>query len=1046
VRPDLTLLDGVRWHGEPIKGDRPAALLAALALHPTGLTDHALADLLWPDEPPAKPTAALQVLVSRVRSTCDAGLVARYDGGYRLGIARDRVDALLFDDLLTRARRDLGEGRPAEAVAAAERALTLVPHQTGDGESDSPLATLRELAGRQRAEAERLLGLALAETGAHERAFPVLERASVVHPHDEGVVEQLLRSEAAVRGAAAALERYESYRARLADSLGTDPCPALQRVYAELLAADHPVRDGVRFDGTTLLGRDRDLAELRTLVRASRVVSIVGAGGLGKTRLAHVIGRDAEQPIVHFVELVGVVAPEDVVGEVGSALGVRDSVSGRRTLSPAQRSDVRARIAQHLDQSPTLLILDNCEHVVTAAAELVAFLVVTTRDLRIVTTTRAPLNIAAERVYLLDQLATADAQELFRRRAVAARPDVVLDPDAVAGVVDRLDGLPLAIELAAAKVRVMSVADIGRRLENRFTLLRGGDRSAPDRHQTLLAVIDWSWNLLRDQERRALRWLSVFHDGFTLDGAEALLGGEALDAVQWLVDQSLLSVRDARGSVRYRMLETVREFGRMQLVDAGEDDAARQAQRAWARDYARTSTPRLFSPDQIATMDALREEETNLADVLRQALGEPDPDAVVELLAALGGFWSISGEHPRVIALVDAVQDALRGWTPDDDVADAARIALALLVSNAAIAYGLDAREARDLLEKLGPSSDNPHVAAVTAVLLVFDPSDWPGSESRLKVLCDDPDPRVAGLSLQWFGHAQENAGNPEAAIESASRALALVSPEDGPWNAAMLHTQLAAMHAQLGHLDQAAFHASRALPVLDRLQANDDAIQVRAMLAVRLLTLGRLDEASEEIDRIAAAEQRRSGFGGGVVVATSKAELALASGDLAEGLRLYRAAMEQLRALRFPGLGEATGLEPWILFGEAAAVSAHALHGRGDDGADIYGVLRSKALAVLDSQRVNLDFPVAGLVFFGLAMWGLHRDAVPAPMACRLLALANRFAYNRLVPTMAWDNAAAPAERLAPGLLDQLLEEYGDRRGPDLLDEARAAVRELLG
>ena len=176
-------------------------------------------------------------------------------------------------------------------------------------------------------------------------------------------------------------------------------------------------------------------------------------------------------------------------------------------------------------------------HLVEAVADLVAFLVAACPRLRVVTTTRAPLAISAERVFPLSQLDDDAASELFGQRARAARPGVALDPTTVLSVVRRLDGLPLAIELAAARVRAMSVEDIDRRLDDRFALLRGGDRTAPDRHQTLLAVIDWSWNLLRDTERRSLRWLSTFHDGFSLDGADAVLGHDSLDDVRSLVDQ-----------------------------------------------------------------------------------------------------------------------------------------------------------------------------------------------------------------------------------------------------------------------------------------------------------------------------------------------------------------------------------------------------------------------------------------------------------------------------------------------------------------------------
>ena len=342
------------------------------------------------------------------------------------------------------------------------------------------------------------------------------------------------------------------------------------------------MRTGLRYDAEELLGREADLARLRASVRSSRLTSIIGPGGIGKTRIAHVLAREATQSRVHFVELVGVSSPDDVVPEIGAALGVRDSVTSRRTHTPAQRSDIRGRIAQELDTGPSLLVLDNCEHVVEAVASLVAFLLVTARDLRVVTTSRAPLNIAAEHVVLLDQLRAADGAALFVRRARAARPNADLDPGLVADVVARLDGLPLAIELAAARVRTMSLEELRQRLEDRFAVLRGRDRSAPARHQTLAAVIAWSWDLLDSREQRALARLSVFHDGVGIGSAEAVLGPDAMDLVEALVDQSLLSVNEVDGTVRYRMLETVREFGRCAWRSRGSAADALAAQTAWA--------------------------------------------------------------------------------------------------------------------------------------------------------------------------------------------------------------------------------------------------------------------------------------------------------------------------------------------------------------------------------------------------------------------------------------------------------------------------------
>ncbi|WP_449066364.1 ATP-binding protein, partial [Planomonospora algeriensis] len=675
-----------------------------------------------------------------------------------------------------------------------------------------PEATVRLAEVRRRAEhdlasARVVLARAQSRSGDHGPALPGLEEALRARPDDEGLLADLLRSEAAVRGTGAALDRFARHRSDLRDRTGADVGPELRRVHRELLALDSPVRSGVRFDTTPLLGRDDDLRRVRALLASSRVVSILGPGGLGKTRLAHSVAREAPQPVVHFVELVGVTAPEDLVGEVGSALGVRDSVAGLRTLTPQQRADVRARIARQLDLAPALLVLDNCEHLVEAVADLVAYLTATTRELRVLATTRSPLAIAAERVYPLPQLGTDDAVELFHDRATAARPGVRLDEDDVRAVVARLDGLPLAIELAAAKVRVMSPAEIARRLEDRFALLRGGDRSAPSRHRTLLAVIDWSWNLLGARERRALRRLSAFPDGFTLDAAEEVLGGDALDAaeevlggdvlddVTELVEQSLLTVVETAGGVRYRMLETVREFGRVRLEEAGETAGARAAVRAWAVGHADRHGVRLYSPEQVDAMDRLRAEETNLADVLREALTDPDPEAVVVLFAALGGYWTIRGDHPRSIVLTPAVATALTGWTPPPRLLDRTRVALGIVLLNTVVVSFEETGALTRMLSELGADSANPAVRALVTVLLTMlaDPHDG------LDELTADPDPLVRWIALHFLSHGRENAGDPAGAIEAARAALELADENGGPWNRAALHTQLAGLYASSG-------------------------------------------------------------------------------------------------------------------------------------------------------------------------------------------------------------------------------------------------------
>jgi predicted ATPase len=1077
----LTLLADVRWRGRPVAGDRPQALLAALATRDgRPVRPDELIELVWGDDVPSNGQKSLQVLVSRARTACGADAIVRDGVGYRLGAAPGEVDSGRLAELVRAAVAVLDrDAAAAEGLAreALELAAGLSPAADGD---EGPLAEVRRAAAADAATARVIAARASSRAGAHAGALPILVAAHAQSPQDEPLLADLLRSEAAVSGPAAALERFERYRRDLRERLGADPGELLQRTHRGLLALDRPVRRGVHYDATELIGRDADLARLRALMASARVVSVIGAGGLGKTRLAHALARDAAQPVVHFVELAGVTAAADVAVEVGSVLGVRDSVSGRRTLTAEQRADIRARIAQRLAQSPSLLVLDNCEHLIEAAAELTAFLIAAAPDLRVLTTSRAPLAIAAERVYPLGELETGDAAQLFRERAVAARPGVRLTEPAVTSIVGRLDGLPLAIELAAARVRAMSVEEIDRRLEDRFALLRGGDRSAPGRHQTLLAVIEWSWNLLDAGEQRALRRLALFPDGFTLEAAEVVLGSGAgdagalgagafdagaFDAVRGLVDQSLLSVAETPAGIRYRMLETVREFGRLQLAGAGEDASARAALRRWAVGYASAHQAGLTGTGQFAAVDAVSAEETNLADELRAALADGDRDSVVRLLAALGLFWTMRGEHFRLVVLARAVAEAVRGWLPPPDLASAARAAVAVTLNNSMMIGGEeDDGPMMTLLRELGPDpAGDVYLSGLVRVLLAYgsagngnfphrlaadaaDPAGPPGFDERLTALAADPDRHTAAAASQWLGHERENAGDPVGAIAAAQRVLALVRDEDGPWSRARPHALLAELTMHVGDHAAAAGHALTALPVMQRIGAGDDELQLRTLLVFLAIGEGRLADAADELARMDQIASSTTAFGWNAFGRVGRAELALAAGDAGAGLELYRESAARMREVQLPGLTY-TGMEPWVLFGEAMVLGAHARYAAGDDvarGEALFRACRAGALRVMTAENPHLDYPASGLVLFALGMWSLLRRAAPAEDALRLLALADRFAYNRMVPTMRWERITPAAEEAAPGLLARLQAEYRDCPQPGLLEQARLAVERL--
>jgi len=1032
----LVLLDGVSWQGASVSGERLAALLAALATHPEGVTDARLIQLIWDQEEPANPTKALQVLVSRTRTALGAGAVLRYDGGYRLGVPPDDVDALLLRRLTRDASAALERGAMAEAAALAERAARL---DVAGADSDlGAIAELRHDALADRRHVERVLGLALAATGRDAEALPYLEAVHARASHDTTVTAALLRSVAATSGPAEALDRYEAYRAELAERLGVDPDPGLQRLHLELLAADSPVRDGVHFDADDLLGRKRDLADLRAAVRRSRLVSIVGPGGLGKTRVAHVLAREASQPRVYFVELVGVTSGDDVLAEVGAVLGVRGSVTGRRTLTPAQLADVRSQLAAELDTAPTLLVLDNCEHVLESVASLVALLLVTTRDLHVLTTSRAPLGLAAEQVVALRQLAADDASELFVQRARAARADADLPADAVADIVSRLDGLPLAIELAAARVRTMTVTEVRRRLDDLFDLLRTRDRSAPERHRTLSAVIDWSWALLGADAQEAMARLSVFHDGFTREAALAVLGRSGPDLVETLAEQSLVTVTEAGGTTRFRMLETVREFAADRLAASGLREDAQHRQDEWALAFVERCGAELFGPEEFTAVDLLGAEENNLADVLRRALRASNRPLVAQILGYLGAYWTISGNHARVFAIADAAEALLADWEPTEEPRLAAQLGLSWLIVHLSWMPHRSIDDLRATLARWGVP-EHPWARVAYEMFVVEDAARV---DERLASLAQSADPPTAQMALLWASLVSENAG--ELGVAAAYARDGLAHPPLTPYLEGALHSQLAQLAMSAGDHKTASRHAAIAFPIMRRLHAGDDAYSLRVISAIGRILDGDADAAERILDEIEhdGVEKR---MGAGMVLQVARAEVALARGNVATGLTAFDAAVE---AVRLPEGAEFGGLSPWVLLAASGSLVARVRYARGPEDEARARELRDllveqHGLTSVDGALPYLDFPLNGVLLAALGAWILGYGAPHRREAgVRLLALADRWAYNRSFPVLAWEWLRDLAEQARPGLLDELTATYAARPATELVEEAQGLLR----
>ncbi len=1041
---DLILLPRVSYRGQEVTAPRLRGLLALLAAdHRTGCSTARLVDGLWPDQQPENPAKAVQILVSRARTLLGADVIASTPTGYRLALDEEQVDAAA---VLVRASASVQRARAgdhAASLAEAEAGLALWEGTPEPDEvPDDPVAALRAERAPAHGSLLRSRALALSRLGRWAEAAEALAGLYRRRPMDEEVLLELLRAEAATSGPSAALARYEEYRRALRDDLGSDPGPALQSLHRDLLGGSAPqVRDGVLYEPNQLLGRDADIAAVTALLRSSRVTSIVGPGGLGKTRLAHAVSRDAPYRVVHVVPLAGVGDDADVVGEVASVLGVGDALRG--PVAHAGPADgVLSGIVNALGPGPALLVLDNCEQIIKGAAALVQDLVAATRDLRILTTSRAPLDLSSESVYPLAELDAATAAELFAQRARAARPGVDLPADTVAEVVRHLDGLPLAIELAAARVRVMSVADIARRLTDRFALLRGGPRDAPERHRTLQAVVDWSWNLLGQQEQAAMRALSVFPGGFTAEAAEAVIGGDILGVLEHLLDQSLLRATATAAGTRFGMLETVREFSAARR-SAGETERVADAFLAWARGLGLREHESLFGPDPFSTVDILRAEQDNLVQALRMALGRGDGPSVAAVAAILQSLWTVESNYTRMAQLADEMGHLLSHYRPEPDYVEVTRSALAISAAYTFLIQGPRAVRSLVALRRLPPSRPTTlaRAAAVIITTAIEDPAAF-------LALCDSDEPMVAGAANGVAGYLWENEGDLERAVAGAWRLLDAVV--DKPWLATMARARIAELCMQLERPDEALRQIAAVQPVLRRLDAGSDVIGLYWWMVLANLQLGAVDEAERLLSETTGDRREDAAaytYGLGV-----RAEILLARGQVDAGLALWRRAVDTLHAVDDPAVRRfAPGLDPWTLEAMAVAVVAHARQGRLDQVADIVDQLPGYLSEILTHPVPHpppylLEFSACGTLLLALSTVDLATggaaDPARAANAARMTALAERFRYLRTFqPTMASSQARAAATEADRSAYDDAVSSYADLDRPGL----RAAALSLV-
>ncbi|GIH67616.1 ATP-binding protein [Microbispora siamensis] len=823
------------------------ALLARLALSCGRVVPvDGLTDALWGDEGddlPADAANALQIRVSKLRrALAAAGLGAdvlvTQAPGYRLAVPPDAVDAHVFERLLVRAREETAAGNVTAALGCLDEALRLwrgpaladVGQTTWATTESTRLEELRLGAVEDRFEL-------LLESGGHNEAVADIERLVARHPLRERLHRLLML--ALYRGGrqAEALAAYQALRRGLADELGIDPSPELQALAEAILrqqvpSAAQPAPAPKSTDRlpqrlpqrlTSVIGRQDDVTAALERLAEARVVTLTGPGGMGKTTLAFEIARRVNGALADRVLLVRLAALEpgtDVADAFAAELGVPPQGTAGADTGADTAADA---VEEHLRDGRTLLVVDNCEHLVDDVAALVERLAAACPRLRVLATSREALAIPGEVQIAVGPLdVTQDdgpAVRLFAERARAVRPSFTLDEETapvVASICRRLDGMPLAIELAAARVKALSPADIEARLADRFSLLTAGPRTGEARHRTLRATLDWSHDLLPEAERRLLRRLAVFRGGWTPAAAEEVCAfggvgrGEVLDLLFRLVDRSLVVPEPATG--RFRLLVTVRDYAWARLEEAGEVAECRDRHLAY---YARLAEEDGMRVRDLAVFTRLYDEHDNFRAAVDHALESGDVESGFRLACALVMFWNYGVRYEGTRALTALLE------TGGGSAAARAR-----------------ALQGIGLLHVYYPTPRS--VAATEESLAVFEE------------IGDVRNAAISRLVMAWAGQYGGDPGHHRALIERSRREL---GDSDDGWWLGMTEYLEALLALRLGDFEDAVVRWRRAL---DLARAVGDRIIGSAILAhlgIALRESGRREEAlavlRESVDEV---------------------------------------------------------------------------------------------------------------------------------------------------------------------------------------------------
>ena len=898
-----------------LPGARLRALLIVLAVEPgRAVPKTTLVDWIWGEQPPADATNALQALVSRLRRVLPDGSLDAQPGGYRLTVAPDVVDVVRFEQLLDRARG----GADAHRAEVLREALDLwrgAPLQDG-GLGDSAAAEsaitrlegLRLVAMEDRYDAELRLG---------RGADLVAELTEQVarNPLRERLIAALMRALATAGRGAEALVVYQNAREGLADTLGVDPSPELSELHVALLrgevgAGEAARRTNLRAELTEYVGGHATVAAIRELIAGHRLTTLTGPGGSGKTRLAQETARTLLDDLpdgAWLVELAAVGASGDMAQSALAAFGLRDAL-----LGGASNADPMDRLIAAIRDREALLILDNCEHVIESAAAFAHRILGECPRLRILATSREPLGITGEALWQVEPLGlpaadaspaeieSAPAVRLLRDRAGAVRPDLAADARALsvmAHICRALDGIPLAIELAAARLRTMSLEQLAARLDDRFRLLTGGSRTALPQHRTLRAVVDWSWELLTGPERTVLRRLAVFSGGASLEAAEQVCAGgdgtevveqwEVLDLLTALADKSLLTVTDdgagsgAPAASRYRMLDTIAQYARDRLVESGEADTARRGHLACVNELADIAEPQLRRADQLVWLALLEAEHDNIAAAMRGALASGDTAGAMRLGAAAGWYWWLGGHKAEGMELLTAAAD-LPGAVDDEIRARVYALVMHFVSSGRNDQYQMETwirRAARLCGDR---PSGYPLLGFVGALeRMLQGPQALP---TAFEPLLSDADPWVRAMARLQMGKMRIVLGHdgPEADVYLES-ALAEFRAIGERWGMSFALTELAERLAVRGEFIRACALFDEAAAVVTEVGAIEDLVVMRARQAQLYWLAGDSESSIAALAQARHCADRAAWPSAVAELALAKAELARWTGDTAQ-------------------------------------------------------------------------------------------------------------------------------------------------------------------